>query len=233
MAAFLTVMLVVPWALVWDADRLGDGAGSAGGADPAGAGAGRSLFASARERRLWLWALAVVVAIFVTLSPAQQAAAGLRERGLLGPFTSLFLLAVGGVVALRWAKAHPGTLEIGAALGVAAVYITTVVRLPIPEARSHLFEYGVVAMLIHQALLERRRSGRAVWVPAALAVGVTTLLGWLDELIQIALPTRVFDWRDVGFNALAASLAVSASVFVAWARRLDRRRRESERPGGF
>jgi len=53
---------------------------------------------------------------------------------------------------------------------------------------------------------------------------MTALLGWLDEAIQWFLPNRVYDPVDVGFNALAALMAIAASAALAWARRWRDRR---------
>ncbi len=114
------------------------------------------------------------------------------------------------------------------ALGVTAVYGMVVVRMGIgPEERTHLFEYGLVAVLLHQALGERRRNGRRVPAPALQAIALTALLGWLDEGIQALLPDRVYDLRDVGTNAVAAVMAVVASAALARARRWDRLARRS------
>ena len=80
------------------------------------------------------------------------------------------------------------------AVGVTAVYGMAVLRMGgSPEERTHLFEYGIVAVLIYQALSERPQNGRRVPVPALLALVVTALLGWLDEGIQALLPNRVYD----------------------------------------
>ena len=205
-------MLIVPWIMAWE---------SPAPEPPAVGEVSGPLFSSDRERRLWLWILAVMVAIYSTLSPAQEVAAALRERNLLRVSTAAFLLLVGGVITVKWAKTQPGRREIGAALGVTAVYVATLIKLPVPEARSHLFEYGLVAMLIYQALSERRRNGRAIPVPAVLAGVTTALLGWLDEGIQWLFPNRIYDLVDVGFNALAALTAVAAMLFMEWARRWD------------
>jgi VanZ family protein len=97
-----------------------------------------------------------------------------------------------------------------------------VVRMGIgPEERTHLFEYGIPAVLVYEALSERVRNGRRVPVPAVLTVVVTALLGWLDEGIQALLPNRVYDLRDVGVNALAGLMAIVASLLLARARRWD------------
>jgi hypothetical protein len=178
-----------------------------------------SLFTSDRERRLWLWALAVVVAIYASLGPAETLVAFLRERNLVRVSFALVLLLVVGVIAGQWVKRRPGRGEIAVAFGVTAAYLMAWIRIQSWEERTHLIEYGLVAVLIYQALTERVRHGRRVPAPAALAVAVTALLGCLDEGIQAILPNRVYDIRDVGFNAVAGLMAVAAILALARARR--------------
>jgi VanZ family protein len=163
--------------------------------------------------------LVVIAAIYATLGPAGRLVGYLRERNLLRVSFALVVLLVVGVIARQWAKRHPSLGEIGVALGVTAVYLTVWIRIQSLEERTHLFEYGLVAVLIHQAFIERRRHSRRVPAPAALAVASTALLGWLDEGIQAILSNRVYDIRDVGFNALAGLMAVTASLVLFWARR--------------
>jgi VanZ family protein len=188
-----------------------------------------SLFTSKREARLWLLALVVLATIYAALGLAGTLAGFLRERGLLElAFAVGFLLAIAAVVGSAL-KRRAGRLEIWMILGVASAYGMVLVRIEIgPEERSHLFEYGLLAVIIHQALLERRNGGRRVPAPAALALLATALLGWLDEGIQSILPSRVYDLRDVGINALAGLMAIAASLAIAWARR-----RRQLRQGGI
>lgn len=215
--AMLIVMLIVPWIM---ARGPKDRAPPVAGSDAVGARS-ESLFSSDKERRLWVWALVVMVTIYATLSPAQELAAALRERNLLRVTSGAVLLLVAVVIAVQWAKTRPGRREIGVGIGVLAVYLALLIRLPIPEARSHLFEYGLVSILIYHALIERRQNGCRVPVPALLAIVAITLLGWLDEGIQAFLPNRVYDLVDVWLNAVFGSTAVLASVFMGWARKFD------------
>ncbi len=175
------------------------------------------LFTSKRERRLWIWTAVVLIAIYSTLGLAGRLAEGLRNRALLdGTSFGLFilvLLATGAIALGR--RASWQTLWVG--LGVAAVYGMALIRIRIPEERTHLFEYTLVAVLIHQALLERRRHGRQVPAPALLALVATITVGWIDEGIQAVLPSRVYDLRDVGFNTIAALMGVGASAALSWA----------------
>lgn len=186
-----------------------------------------AVFSSRRERRLWLWTLAVVVAIYATLGLARTAAGILRDLGLLEAFFGLGMFLLAAAIVAQGVKARPGWREIAVALGVAAATLMVFARIGSPEERTHLIEYGVVGLLIHEALLERQSRGRRVPLPPLLAILATAALGLLDECIQAFLPSRVFDPRDILFNLLAGTMAVSASVALAWAWR--RRNRTSPR----
>lgn len=178
-----------------------------------------SVFRSRRERRLWLLAAAVVVAIYSTLGFAGALAERLRESNLLAISFGLGFVLVLAVIAATALTRSPSRRELWTLVGVAAVYGMVIVRMGVSlEERSHLFEYGLVGVLIYQALAERRRQGGRVPAPAVLAVVATALLGWIDEGIQAVLPNRVYALWDVGVNALAGLLAVSASLALAWAR---------------
>ncbi len=178
-----------------------------------------SFFTSSRERRLWLWTLAVVTAIYSTLGLARTLAGHLRTNGLLETLFLISFILVGAVILVYGLKVRPGGLEIGVALGVAAVYILIFVRMGTPEERTHLIEYGVLSIFIYEALKERASHGRRVPVPALLAIVATSLIGLIDENIQAFLPNRVYDPRDLLFNVLAAVMAVAASMALSYARR--------------
>ena len=152
--------------------------------------------------------------------PSQRLAADLFDASLGGiryrishdPQMELEAIVVQGL------RSRPGSAEIAVALGVATVYFMVFVRMGSHEERTHLIEYGIVALLIHAALNERAMWRPHVPAPAVLAVTITTFLGVLDELIQALLPARVFDLRDILFNTLAAILAVGAIKALRWAR---------------
>ncbi len=185
------------------------------------------LFASRRERRLWLWTLAVVVAIYSTLGLTGTLAEWLREHGFLDAavFFLLGMFLVGATIITQGVRVRIGKAEIAVAMGVVAAYLMVFTRMAILEERSHLIEYGVLGVFIHEALAERVRQGRRVPLPPLLAVLATATLGVIDEGIQWFLPTRVFDPQDILFNLLAGTMAIGAVMVLAWARRRTSRAR--------
>ena len=176
-----------------------------------------SLFSSTRERRLWLWTLAVVAAIASSLWVGGQLAEALRdlealEEALSAGLFLLGMLLVGTTAVLQGVWVRPGRLEIAVAAGIAAVYLLVFLRIAVLEERSHLIEYGVLGVFVYAALTERAGQGRRVPVPAVVAILATSVLGLLDECLQLVVPNRVFDPWDILFNVLAGALAVGASV---------------------
>ena len=179
---------------------------------------------SRRERRLWIGALLVLAAIWSSLFLAGALVPVLREQALLGAaFGVGFVLAI---VAVAWGALRIGEtgreVWIGLALAVAAWMV--LVRLGVPGAdRTHLFEYGLLGVLMYESLRERRRNGATGPPPAFAAILLTSAAGALDELVQAVNPGRVLDPRDLFVNALAAVSAVSASSTMrAMRRRLKR-----------
>ena len=163
-----------------------------------------------------------MAAIYSTLGLAGTLAETLREYELL-EVSSLVLFAMfllGATILTLGISLRPGGAEIAVLLGITFVYLLLFLRTTVsPAERTHLMEYGVLGVFIHEALVERVSQGRRVPVPAVVAVVLTAALGAVDEGIQWFLPNRVFDPVDMLFNFLAATTSVAAVVALAWARR--------------
>ena len=186
-----------------------------------------SFFSSKRELRLWSALVIVLAAIYATLAHVPAIAAMLRERNALT--STMFLVSLWAlvIISILFVRRRPGRAEIAVGIGILIVYLTAWIRIGIatPEERTHLFEYSLVAALVHEALLERRENVRRVPAPAILALVISIALGWLDEGIQSLLPNRVYDNIDVLFNALAATMIIGARWTLAFVRRWVQRRR--------
>ena len=176
------------------------------------------VFTSARERRMWFWALAVTAAIYATLGQVPAIAGALRDRNLLdNTFFAAFLLVVAALTVAGLAV-RPGWREVTVVVAALSTYLMAFLRFANPAERTHLVEFGVVAVFVYLALLERRSNGVAVRSPAFGAFAIAAVLGLIDEGIQAILPNRFFDVLDVAFNLGAAFMAILAVTALRWAR---------------
>ena len=163
--------------------------------------------------------MVIIVGIYSLIFIGRPLSGYLRERDMLtNAFWVAIWLTLATVLWHGW-KSRISRWEIGIWLGVAAVYLLLILRMAVPEERSHLIEYSVLAVFIHEALKERTGNGTKVWRPALLAILITTAIGLLDEAIQLVVPDRVFDPIDMLFNTLAAVLAITASSMISWTRK--------------
>lgn len=173
-----------------------------------------TLFTSAREKQLWLLAFLVWDAIFLTLFIGQPLLRLFGDQEIQALIFVAGMILVGTVILLHARKAQPTKLELSIWLGILAVYLMLFLRLGLPE-RTHLFEYSILAIFIHKALLEREIQGKHVPSPALLAIGMAFSIGVLDEGLQYFMPDRVFDPLDILFNGFAVTMAIGVRVILS------------------
>jgi VanZ family protein len=172
---------------------------------------------------MWLSAAALLVLIYSTLGSARLVVDWLRERNMLRLSVVLVLLIVAVLIARSLLRRQPGRTELAVVAFFLVAYVVMLVFMGRAEERLHLVQYGLVAAFVYRALLERREHGAGRGPsPVIGAIVLTAAFGWLDEGIQAVLPSRVYDLRDVAFNAVAGVLAVSAMATLSWAQRRDR-----------
>ncbi|MGK7345306.1 MAG: VanZ family protein [Candidatus Nitrospinota bacterium M3_3B_026] len=173
---------------------------------------------NAVRRRAWGALAAYALFIYVSLPFARTISEQLSERGVLT--FAVYLAAAAALAAyiafnarllLLW---RPVSLVMLACL--AALFAVFMLYLDVPAERFHLVEYSVMGWLAHRAA----RTTFDGWRVFAAAFFVTALAGLVDEVIQLALPRRVYDWRDVFFNGAGG---VFGLLFV-WLADRERRR---------
>jgi hypothetical protein len=177
---------------------------------------------NAQERRLWWLAALYFLAILATAYFVRFAVDFLRARGWLG--SSFWILTAAVALAGAWwlTRHRPRPRELAYAAAVAAVYAGAFLAMSRIEERIHLFQYGLLALLLDAALAARARRGggpSGAWSRALVAGGLTALAGLLDELWQGWLPNRMYDTRDVALNAASGALALLALAGWRWLRR--------------
>ena len=170
---------------------------------------------SKKERKLWISALVVLIAIYATLFLGGQLLDLMVERRIIEQSTFyLFLLLILTFMISGW-KRSGKRLENWIYAGVVAVYGMALLRMDITTSeRSHLFEYGLLSILIYEALIERKHNGVNVKIPVLTSILGAGTIGLLDECIQYFISYRVFDIVDIGFNYLASAFGVFTSIGV-------------------
>jgi hypothetical protein len=73
-----------------------------------------------------------------------------------------------------------------------------------PEEAAHFVEYALLAFFFFRALSHRIRD-RTVYITTVLFTACT---GIIDEFIQWLLPSRVWDYGDIGLNTLSSGIFV-------------------------
>ncbi len=175
-------------------------------------------FVSRREQRLWTMAILLVLTIYSTLGVVRTWLEVLEASGW---GLNVFLLSCGLILTFmvtQGLRACPNRREMAVAFGIGLVYFLTLKSIESVDERIHVIMYGVVALLIHAALLERSAHDQRIPAGFMIAIGITVTLGTIDELLQLLMPDRVFDVRDILFDALASVMAILSNSSLRWAR---------------
>ena len=115
----------------------------------------------------------------------------------------LFSIAI--VVSIWRTRAHYTLSRYALLAGLAAVYAYLLSAFAqFPAERLHLVEYGFMGYMILRAIRIDLPKGWAY----ALAWGITDLVGIGDECIQLVLPQRFFEVKDIQLNAISAGLGL-------------------------
>jgi VanZ family protein len=181
------------------------------------------LVRSVQEKRHWIAAAACLLLIWASIYPARAIVDFLRGRNILRLTVAIVFLAAGCGLAAFLLRARPRWREIAALVFGGLAYAVVLAIMNQPEERLHFLEYGALAGFTEAALRARRAAmgGALGALPSLLAILITAGLGWLDEIIQYFVPVRVYDWRDVGFNAAAGALLVGLAALRRRARQRD------------
>ena len=153
-------------------------------------------------------------AIYATLGMVRPIVNFLRDRGLLR-VSVVAAFAIVAVAAVWWIARNARNRSWRMAvvlLLVTLAYAAVIYPMESPEEKIHFVEYGGAAVLAHAASPKQWSKWKR-FIACALFVAAA---GWIDEGIQALLPSRVYDLRDVVFNALAGLMALGAvAIFSA------------------
>lgn len=163
-------------------------------------------------------------AVLATTAVGPDVVDELRRQGARDLLFGAGALLVALMIVLRMAR--PDRLVVAITLGLVGVAVLVGVRFVAGVERTHLVEYAVLATALDGALANGRSGNVRHWSAWLL----TSALGAVDEAIQAALPRRVFDVRDILFNATAAGAAIAIPVVAGLLARTAQERRFGRRP---
>ena len=167
------------------------------------------------ERLLWAAVVAVLLALGLSLFLFPRIGLVPPRPDWLAAGFAAGLVGFLGVLGVGASSRRP--LWLALLLAVLALGLLMSARALSPAERTHLIEFGLLAVLLKLALDERKRRGRFSGSPGWLAWGLAGVVAGIDEGLQAVLPGRVFDPRDLLFNALAVSVPL---VMLAGVERL-------------
>jgi hypothetical protein len=174
-----------------------------------------SFFTSKKEKILWFSAIFVVVIIYSTLFIGQPLAKYFESQNIQAVYFIIGMIMVGMVISIHAIFGKATKIEIAALIGIITIYFMLFLRLGLAE-RSHLIEYSILAIIIHKALITRKENLKLKQSAAVLGVVLTLLISILDEALQLFIPSRVFDYYDIIFNAIVIITAIGFYSLVQW-----------------
>ena len=81
-----------------------------------------------------------------------------------------------------------------------------------PSEKIHLMQYAGMGVIVYNALkVDFGRFDRKLYI---LGGAICLAVGFFDEVIQLFLPNRYFDWRDVLINAISGANALMAIRYL-------------------
>ena len=169
---------------------------------------------SIRARR-WGAVIGLTLCIYLTLPIAPGLWADFSSA--IGPWSEdiavmgmIFVAVAGGLLARRRLVCLGASdwltlvVVVGSyALGLSLAELT-------PAEKTHFLTYGTLACLA-RAALGIDLGGRQLEL---VTISIVTLIGFGDEVIQYFLPSRVFEWKDVGLNVLSGILATRSLALL-------------------
>ncbi len=165
----------------------------------------------------WGSVVGLTALIYVSLPVMPSVWRALSRRAPQAPvagFWLLALVAVGAVWVTVWVKrGERRPIPLGVLAVTTGLFAWGISSPTYPAERFHFLEYGLLGILILRASVRTVPDRWATTFGRAALVLLT--IGVVDEIIQFALPNRVFDLRDIWFNIYGGLLGFGVYLVVA------------------
>ena len=160
-------------------------------------------------RLRWALTLTYILFIYATLGVVRPIAEQLRTAGFLRPtVTILFVVSILPTMGWRYTTTGRKRMVLRVVL-ITSLLVIGLFMDGLPEERLHFLIYGLLGWMICWSIEASENSSlrsKTGWLLPCLLVW---LAGTIDELIQLWLPVRIFDVRDILFNGVAGMLGIA------------------------
>ncbi len=154
--------------------------------------------------RYWALSLSWMVLIYSTLYIVRPICEFLKSNT---PFGFIVSVSAASILIFIAVSAIKKSKKVSSVVLLSLIIMTYVMMMCIikhPEEKIHLAEYGILAYLLFMAIKQYHAAGKAYF----LSFMLTSLFGWLDEVIQHFLPNRYYQNSDVLLNVFSAGLGI-------------------------
>ncbi|WP_161635193.1 VanZ family protein [Desulfovermiculus halophilus] len=153
-------------------------------------------------RYLWATNVAVIFVLCIWGRPLQHLVQEMVPLAWVGYAVTAALAIAVLYLVLRRGRVRPRPGQIASA-GLAAVVLVLTFDMKRPEEKLHLLLFGALGFISIRVF--------GFWK----GLGMCLAVAGFDELLQLYLPSRVGDFRDVGMNAVSGILG--AVIGWQWA----------------
>lgn len=158
----------------------------------------------------WFAVVAYIALIYSTLSVAPQwwdfIDATLGGKGIMVLQFLYAIIAVAIFLFLVYIKKENALVKYFWFFVCVGAVWAIMKSIPYPAEKIHFAEYGLLGILLYNALKidVYRYDWKLYFVGALLCIAI----GAMDEAIQLILPNRYFDWRDIFINGVSGVIAL-------------------------
>jgi len=168
------------------------------------------LFKSKIEKRLWGIVLLITTVIYSSIFVGYPVFKFLSGHNLLGLFFGIAMLLCAFVILLHGFIKDATKTNVLLIISMVIIVGLLWLRLELPE-RTHLIEYTILSIFVHKAFIERYGKNLKA---AFFALVVSILIGTTDEVLQLFVPSRFFDYQDIIFNCIVIFCTITFSTLL-------------------
>ena len=171
----------------------------------------------------WLKVLIWTILIFISLPFIRIPAEWLRNHNLLIQTIYfayfIFIIAISYIIVVK--EKEQRIIVWISIFMILLVLLQLSKFMIVPEEKIHFLQYGILGYFLFKAILHSIINSRKIYsfntsviVSGFLALIFCSFIGFLDEIIQYYLPSRVYDIRDIIWNSIGGLFGILIILLI-------------------